>query len=80
MEDTRQPKGEMSGELMGGGAGCVGGYKTSGWGVSKTTSELSVSMMTSGELQPRTRGNDIRGWNKGGGTFHGEKDRCCRES
>ena len=65
MEDTRLSKCAMFGELVG-GAGCVGGQgKECGWGVSWTTSELSVSMPTSGRLQPRTRGNGAGRRNKG---------------
>ena len=48
-----------------GGAGCVWGRKKSGWGVSRTISELSASTPTSGPLQPRTRGNGAERWNKG---------------
>ena len=36
-----------------------------GWGVSWTASELLVSTPTSGRLQPRTRRNGARWWNKG---------------
>ena len=39
---------------------CGGGRGKSGWGVTRTTSELSVSMPTSRRLQPRTTGNDAR--------------------
>ena len=58
MEGTRLPKSVMFGEL-------VGGRKKSGWGVSWTTSELSASTPTSGQLQPRTRGNGAERRNKG---------------
>ena len=48
------------------GAGCVGrGRKNSGRGASWTTSELSVSTLTSGQMQPRTRENGARRWEKG---------------
>ena len=58
-----------------------GARKTSGWGVSWTTSELSASTPTSGRLQPRARWNGAERQNgkTRGGTFHGEMDRC-RES
>ena len=46
MEDTTLPKCVMFGELVG-GAVSAGERKTSGWGVSWTTSELSVSRPTS---------------------------------
>ena len=47
MGDTRLPK-CMFGELLAGSAGCVGGAgMKSEWGVSWTTSELSVSTPTS---------------------------------
>ena len=59
MEDTILPKYVMFEERLE-VAGCVGGKKNSGWGVSWTTSELSVSKPTSGRLQPRTRGNGAR--------------------
>ena len=61
VEDTRLPKCVMFGKV-GGGAGCVGGQEKdkSGWSVSWITSELLVSMPTSGRLQPRTRGHDAR--------------------
>ena len=68
MEDTRLPKCVMCGELVG-GTGCVGGVrKKSGWDISWTTSELSVSTPISGRLQPRARGNNAarrrnKGWN-----------------
>ena len=55
-----------------------GGQKKSGWGVSWTTSELSVSAPTSGRLQLTTRGNSARRRNQSG-TFYSEIDRC-RES
>ena len=64
MEDTRQTKCVIFGELVG-GAGCVGGQEKNGWGVSWTTSELSASTPTSGRLQPRTRGNGAERRNKG---------------
>ena len=64
MEDTRLSKCVMFGEMVG-GAGCVGARKKSGWGVSWTISELSVSTPTSGRLQPRTRGNGVERPNKG---------------
>ena len=54
IEDTRLPKCVVFGEVVG-GAGCVGGRKNNGWGVSWTTSEFSVLTPTSGRLQPRTR-------------------------
>ena len=41
-----------------------GGRKKSGWGVSWTNSELSVSTLTSRRLQPRTRGNGSKRRNK----------------
>ena len=43
----------------------MGGHENSGWGVSWTISELSASALTSGRLQPRTRGNGAERWNKG---------------
>ena len=46
--------------------------------VSWTTSELSVSTLTSGQLQPRTIAIAQDNRTKSG-TFHGEMDRC-RES
>ena len=64
MEDTKQPKCVMFGEMVR-GAGCVGGKKKEEKGVSWTTSELSASTLTSGRLQPRTRGNDADWQNKG---------------
>ena len=64
MEDTRMPKWVMFGELVG-RAGCVGGRKKSGWGVSWTMSELSASTPTTGRPQPRTRGNGPKRRNKG---------------
>ena len=50
-----------------GGRGLRGGGRIkSGWGVSWTTSELSVSSTpTSRRLQPRTMGNGARRRNKG---------------
>ena len=63
MEDTRLPKCVMSENLWGARA-VWGAKKKSGWGVSWTTSELSPSTPTSGCLQPRTRGNGAKGWNK----------------
>ena len=61
VEDTRLPKCVMFGKVVG-GAGCVGDQEKdkSGWGVSWTNSELSVSMPTCRRLQPRTRGHDAR--------------------
>ena len=51
---------------IGGGGGCVGGQeKECGWSVSWTTSESSASTLTSGRLQPRTRGNGAGRRNKG---------------
>ena len=47
-----------------GGVGCVGGQEKNGWGVSWTTSELSVLTPTSRRLQPRTRVNSGRRRNK----------------
>ena len=70
MEDTRLPKCGMFGELVG-GVGCVGGRKNSGWGVSWTISELSVSTPTSGRLQPRTKGHAAERQNKGRNTRAG---------
>ena len=64
MEETRLPNCVLFGELMG-GAGWVGGRKKSGWGVSRTTSELSASTPTSGRLQLRTRGDGAGQRNKG---------------
>ena len=63
MEDTRLPKCAMFGELVE-GAGCVGGQGKSGDGVPWTTPELSAPTPSSGQLQPRTRGNDAGGQNK----------------
>ena len=63
MGDTRLSKCMMFGELVG-GADCVGARKKSGWDVSWTTSELSTSRPNSGQLQPRTRGNDAERQNK----------------
>ena len=77
MEDTRLPKCVMFGEVVGGTLR-EQGRKKSGWGISWTTSWLSVSTPTSGRLQPRTRGTAQDGGTRGG-TFHGEIDRC-RES
>ena len=51
------------------------GSKKSEWGVSWTTSELSVSTPTSGRLQPRMRAVVQDGGTRGR-TFHGEMDRC----
>ena len=62
-----------------GGAGCVGGMKMSGWGVSWTNSELSASMLTSGQLRPRTRGGIAQDAGTRDGTFHGKMNRY-RES
>ena len=42
-----------------------GARKKSVWDVSWTTSELLASMLTSGRLQPRTRGNGAERQNKG---------------
>ena len=56
MEDTRLLKGVMFGKLVE-CAGCVGGQEKLWMEVSLTTSELSVSTPTSGQLQPRMRGN-----------------------
>ena len=71
MENTRLLKCVMLGELIG-GAGCVGGRRNkSGYGVSWMTSELSVSTLTSGRLQPKTEGNGARRRNK-------EWDVSCR--
>ena len=65
MEDTRLPKCVIFEEMVG-GAGCMGGgRKKSGWGVSWTTSELSISTPTSGRLRPRTRGDSAERRNKG---------------
>ena len=61
----RLPKCVMFGELVGGGAGCVGASIKNGWGVSWTTSELSVSTPTSRRLQARTRGDGAERRNKG---------------
>ena len=63
MEDTRMPKCVMFGKLAR-RAGCVGGRKKSGWGVSWTMSELSASTPTTGRLQPRTKGNGPKRRNK----------------
>ena len=64
MEDTRLPKCVMFGEMVGTRA-VWGARKKSGWCVSWTTSELSVSTPTSGRLQPRTRRNGAGQQNKG---------------
>ena len=56
MEETRLPKCVVFGEWRGAGA-MGGGTKNSGWGVSRTTSELSPSTPTSRRLQFRMRGN-----------------------
>ena len=53
IEDTRLPKCVMFGEVVR-GTGCVGAQEK----------ELSVSMPTSGRVQPRTRGNGARRRNK----------------
>ena len=70
-DDTRLPKCVVFGEMVG-GAGCVGGRKKSGWGVSWTTSELSASTPTSRRrLQSRTtrrnvtRRQNIISWQNG---------------
>ena len=54
IDDTRLPKCVMFGELVE-GAGCAGGMKKSAWGVSWTTSELSVSTPINGRLPHSTR-------------------------
>ena len=59
MEHTRLPKCVMIGEMLG-SAGCVGGKNNTGWGVPWTTSDLSASTLTSGQLQSRTRENAAR--------------------
>ena len=64
MEDTKLPKCVMLRELLG-GAGCTGVRENSGWIVSWTTSELSASTPTSGQLQPLKRGNGAERRNKG---------------
>ena len=57
-----------------------GTRKKSGWDFTWMTSEFSVSVPTSGRLQPRTKGHGAERQNKvRGGTVHGEMD-CCRES
>ena len=49
-----------------GGRGLRGGGAGKEWmGCLWTASELSVSTPTSGRLQPRTRRNNVRWWNKG---------------
>ena len=53
-----------------------GASKKSGWGVSWTTSELSASTPTSGQLQPRTRGDGAERRGTRGDIFYGEMDRC----
>ena len=55
------------------------GRKKSGWGVSWTISELSVSTLTSGRLKPTGRGGIAQDGGIRRRTFHGEMDRC-RES
>ena len=64
MEDKILPKCVMFGELVG-GVSRVGVREKSGCGVSLTTSELSVSTPTSGQVQPRARGNGAKRRNKG---------------
>ena len=64
MEDTRLPKCVILGELVGSRA-ALGGRKKSGWGVSWTILEISVSTPTSKRLQPRKRGDGARRRNKG---------------
>ena len=62
IKDMRLSKRVMLGELVG-DAGCVRTRNKSGWGVSWTTSELSVSTPTiSGRLQPKTKGRKIDLW------------------
>ena len=63
MEDTRLPKCGIFGELVGARA-AWGDRKNNRPGVPWTTSELPVSMATSGRLQPRTTGNGTRRRNK----------------
>ena len=65
--DTAVPKFAMFGVVVG-GADCVGrgrGSNHSGWGISSTTSKLSVLTPTSRRQPPRTRGNVARRRNKG---------------
>ena len=62
-----------------GGEGAVGGQEKRMDGVfPERPQECSVSTLTSGRLQPRTRGNGARRRTRSG-IFHGEMDRC-RES
>ena len=60
MEDTRLP----FGELVGGG-GCVGGQEKECMGCFLDDVRASASTPTSGQLQPRTRGNGAERRNKG---------------
>ena len=57
---TRDCRSTWCSENWWGARAALGVRKKSGWGVSWTTSELSVSTPTSGRLQPRTRGNGAR--------------------
>ena len=53
-------------QRTGGGRGLRGGAGKRVDGVSSwTISDLLASKLTSGRLQPRTRGNGVRLWNKG---------------
>ena len=75
MEDTRLPKCVLFGELVG-GADCMRGErKKIGWGVSWTTSELSVLTPISGRLQ-HTRGGMAQDGGTRGGIYRGKMDRC----
>ena len=62
MEDTILPKCVMFGELVG-GAGCVGGQEKEWMGC--FLDDLRAFGITSGRLQPRTRGNGAGRQNKG---------------
>ena len=66
MEDTRLQRCVIFGELMGARAAWWT-EKNNELCVSRTTSELSASIPTSGRLQPQMRGNDAgrrnKGWN-----------------
>ena len=65
MEDTKLLMYVMFRELMVGGAGCVAGQEEESIGFLLDYLKLLVSTPTSGRLQPRTRENGPRRWNKG---------------
>ena len=64
MEDSRLPKYVVFRELVG-RAGCMEGQEKSEWSFSWTNSKLLVSTPTNGQLQPRTKENGARWWEKG---------------